>query len=65
VLGVGDDDMEVLKRFFRDESGATAIEYGLISAGISVAIIHVVNTLGSQLKSTFTTISSQLATAGK
>jgi pilus assembly protein Flp/PilA len=48
-----------------DESGATAIEYGLIAAGISVAIITVVNTLGSQLKSTFSNISSQLATAGK
>jgi pilus assembly protein Flp/PilA len=59
------EDMEALKRFFRDESGATAIEYGQIAAGISVAIIHVVNALGSQLKSTFTTISSQLATAGK
>ena len=56
---------EVIKRFACDESGATAIEYGLIAAGISVAIITVVNTLGSQLKSTFTNISSQLATAGK
>jgi pilus assembly protein Flp/PilA len=54
-----------LKHFARDESGATAIEYGLIAAGISVAIITVVNTLGSQLKTTFTNISSQLATAGK
>jgi pilus assembly protein Flp/PilA len=53
------------KRFANDESGATAIEYGLIAAGISVAIITVVNTLGSQLKATFTNISSQLATAGK
>jgi pilus assembly protein Flp/PilA len=44
--------MEVIKRFLRDESGATAIEYGLIAAGISVAIITVVNRLGSQLKST-------------
>ena len=52
-------------RFVRDETGATAIEYGLIAAGISVAIISVVNSLGSQLKSTFTNISSQLATAGK
>jgi pilus assembly protein Flp/PilA len=49
----------------KDESGATAIEYGLIAAGISVAIIAVVNTLGSQLKSTFSLIASQLATAGK
>ena len=55
----------LLKRFANDDSGATAIEYGLIAAGISVAIITVVNTLGSQLTSTFTNISSQLATAGK
>jgi pilus assembly protein Flp/PilA len=55
----------LVKRFAADESGATAIEYGLIAAGISVAIITVVNTLGSQLKSTFTTVSTQLATAGK
>src|SRR5262245_54417587 len=55
----------LVKCFAHDESGATAIEYGLIAAGISVAIITVVNTLGSQLKSTFTNISSQLATAGK
>jgi pilus assembly protein Flp/PilA len=54
-----------LKLSANDEFGATAIEYGLIAAGISVAIIVVVNTLGSQLKSTFTNISSQLATAGK
>jgi pilus assembly protein Flp/PilA len=54
-----------IKRFVNDESGATAIEYGLIAAGISVAIIAVVNSLGSQLKSTFSNISSQLATAGK
>jgi pilus assembly protein Flp/PilA len=55
----------LVKRFANDESGATAIEYGLIAAGISVTIITVVNTLGSQLKSTFSNISSQLATAGK
>jgi pilus assembly protein Flp/PilA len=55
----------LVKHFASDESGATAIEYGLIAAGISVAIITVVNTLGSQLKSTFTNISTQLATAGK
>jgi pilus assembly protein Flp/PilA len=53
------------KRFVKDESGATAIEYGLIAAGISVAIIAVVNSLGSQLKTTFSNVSSQLATAGK
>ena len=54
-----------LKRFARDVSGATAIEYGLIAAGISVAIIAVVNTLGGQLNSTFTNVSTQLGTAGK
>jgi pilus assembly protein Flp/PilA len=57
--------IKLLERFADDESGATAIEYGLIAAGISVAIIAVVNSLGSQLKATFTKISSQLATAGK
>jgi pilus assembly protein Flp/PilA len=55
----------LVRLFVKDESGATAIEYGLIAAGISVAIITVVMTLGSQLQSTFANISSQLATAGK
>jgi pilus assembly protein Flp/PilA len=57
--------MRLFAQFLLDESGATAIEYGLIAAGISVAIIAVVNSLGSQLKTTFSTITSQLATAGK
>jgi pilus assembly protein Flp/PilA len=57
--------IELAKRFIKEESGATAIEYGLIAAGISVAIIVVVNSLGSQLKSTFTKVTSQLATAGR
>ncbi len=57
--------MSALQRFLRDDSGATAIEYGLIAAGISVAIITVVNTLGSQLKATFNIINSDLAAAGK
>jgi pilus assembly protein Flp/PilA len=51
-------------RFVKDDSGATAIEYGLIAAGISVAIITVVNGLGTQLNLTFTSISTKLATAG-
>ncbi|MGC1464293.1 MAG: Flp family type IVb pilin [Pseudolabrys sp.] len=51
-------------RFLKDDSGATAIEYGLIAAGISVAIIAVVNGLGSKLNTTFTTISSKLGTGG-
>jgi pilus assembly protein Flp/PilA len=50
----------LVSRFVKDESGATAIEYGLIAAGISVAIIAVVNGLGTQLKGTFSSISSQL-----
>ena len=52
-------------RFLRDESGATAIEYGLIAAGISVAIIVTVNTLGGQLNNTFSNVSTQLGNAGK
>ncbi len=52
-----------LARFFRDESGATAIEYGLIAAGISVAIIAVVQGLGTQLNATFTHVSTELAKA--
>jgi pilus assembly protein Flp/PilA len=52
--------MKNFKRFLQNESGATAIEYGLIAAGISVAIIGVVNTLGSNLKTTFSSVSSAL-----
>jgi pilus assembly protein Flp/PilA len=47
-------------RFAKDESGATAIEYGLIAAGIALAIIAVVNGLGSKLNSTFASINSSL-----
>ena len=50
----------LLARFAKDESGATAIEYGLIAAGISVAIIAVVQGLGSKLQAAFTTLSSKL-----
>ena len=46
--------------FLKNELGATAIEYGLIAAGISVAIIAVVNGLGTQLNATFTSVSTQL-----
>ena len=46
--------------FLKDESGATAIEYGLIAASIAVAIIGIVNTLGSQLNAKFTSVSTQL-----
>jgi pilus assembly protein Flp/PilA len=53
--------MSKLYAFLRDETGATAIEYGLIAAGISIAIIAVVNGLGTQLNTTFTDVSSKLA----
>jgi pilus assembly protein Flp/PilA len=51
---------KVVTRFMKDDSGATAIEYGLIAAGISVAIIAVVNGLGTKLNSTFQSVSDQL-----
>jgi pilus assembly protein Flp/PilA len=50
----------LVTRFVKDESGATAIEYGLIAAGISVAIIAVVNGLGGKLQNTFSNINNQL-----
>jgi len=50
----------IFKRFFADESGATAIEYGLIAAGISLAIITVVAGLGSNLNGKFTTVKNAL-----
>ena len=49
-----------LLRFLSDESGATAIEYGLIAAGISLAIIAAVNGLGSNLSGVFTSINTSL-----
>jgi pilus assembly protein Flp/PilA len=52
--------MTLFRRFLRDESGATAIEYGLIAAGIALAIIAVVNGLGTNLKTKFTSINTSL-----
>ena len=52
--------MSKLVAFFRNEDGATAIEYGLIAAGISIAIIATVNALGTQLNTTFNSVSTQL-----
>jgi|RhiMethySRZTD1v2_1073278.scaffolds.fasta_scaffold5492797_1 pilus assembly protein Flp/PilA len=52
--------MSTIGRFFRDVSGATAIEYGLIAAGISVAIIGVVTAVGTGLTGTFNTVSGKL-----
>jgi pilus assembly protein Flp/PilA len=50
----------LIARFVKDESGATAIEYGLIAAGISLAIIAVVNGLGSNLNTKFNSINTSL-----
>ncbi len=52
--------MTAFLRFMKDESGATAIEYGLIAAGISVAIIAVVQGMGSKLKTSFTSVQNAL-----
>jgi pilus assembly protein Flp/PilA len=52
--------MEKIKRFFRDEEGVTAIEYGLIAALIAVAIIAATQTLGGKISNTFTTVSGKM-----
>ena len=52
--------MSLIARFIRDDTGATAIEYGLIAAGISVAIIATVAGLGTKLNSTFTSVDNAL-----
>ena len=52
--------MNRFKQFLADESGATAIEYGLIAAGIALAIIADVNGLGSNIKGKFTSINTSL-----
>jgi len=57
---LGDTTVKNLLSFLKNESGATAIEYGLIAAGISIAIIVVVNGLGTQLNTTFSSVSTQL-----
>jgi pilus assembly protein Flp/PilA len=51
---------KLFARFLKDEAGATAIEYGLIAAGISLAIIAAVNGLGTNLNAKFTSINSSL-----
>ena len=52
--------MRLIVRFLKDESGATAIEYGLIATGIAVAVIPVITGLGTKLKTTFSTISTAI-----
>ncbi len=56
--------MRMLKKFIRDEQGATAIEYGLIAALVSVAIIGILTTLGDNLTATFQTVSDELGGGG-
>jgi pilus assembly protein Flp/PilA len=50
--------MRLIVKFWKDESAATAIEYGLIATGIAVAVIPVITGLGTKLKSTFSTVSA-------
>lgn len=52
--------MNLISRFIRDESGATAIEYGLIAALIAVVIITAIQTVGTKLSTTFTNVSGNL-----
>ncbi|MFD1331385.1 Flp family type IVb pilin [Methylopila musalis] len=52
--------MSILKRFAKDESGATAIEYGLIAVGIAIAIITTVQLVGTNLTSAFDKVASNL-----
>ncbi|MEM7022393.1 MAG: Flp family type IVb pilin [Pseudomonadota bacterium] len=56
--------MSTIRRFLRDESGATAIEYGLIAALVSVVIIAVLGALGTNLNTTFRTVADNLGSAG-
>jgi pilus assembly protein Flp/PilA len=52
--------MKLIVKFLKDESAATAIEYGLIATGIALAIIPVITGLGTKLKTTFSTVSGAL-----
>lgn len=55
---------KLVARFAKNESGATAIEYGLIAAGISVAIVTIVGTLGGTLEDVFTDINTKVSGGG-
>jgi pilus assembly protein Flp/PilA len=57
--------MKIIKKLFKNEDGATAIEYGLIAALIAVAAIAAMSSLGTQLQGTFNKAGSQLANANK
>ena len=52
--------MRLIIKFWKDESAATAIEYGLIATGIAVAVIPVITGLGTKLKTTFSTVSTAI-----
>lgn len=56
--------MSSFRRFVKDDSGATAIEYGLIAALVSVAIIAILSTLGDNLNATFKAVADNLESAG-
>jgi pilus assembly protein Flp/PilA len=56
--------MSTMRKFLKDESGATAIEYGLIAALVSVAIIAMLSLLGTSLNATFKTVADNLSSAG-
>lgn len=51
---------ELILRFFKSDSAATAIEYALIASGISIVILAAVTSIGSSLKASFTSVSTQL-----
>lgn len=55
--------VSILKSFYKDESGATAVEYGLIAAMVSIAVITGVSSIGSKLGTVFNTLSSSLETS--
>jgi pilus assembly protein Flp/PilA len=55
-MSLGERQMSTIARFLRDESGATAIEYSLIAAGIAIVIVTVVKGLGSKVNTTFTSV---------
>jgi pilus assembly protein Flp/PilA len=56
--------MSMFRRFVKDESGSTAIEYGLIASLVALAIIVMLGTLGGNLNATFKTVADQLTAAG-
>ena len=61
---MGERSMSTFRRFVKDDSGATAIEYGLIAALVSVAIIAALTLLGNNLNATFQAVANNLEAAG-